>query len=48
MTESNSTFKPKNLNQATLNGAGAPGAAAAGELASAATGAQSNPFPAWS
>ena len=47
MTESNSSFKPK-PNQATQNGAGAPGAAAAGDLAPAATGAQSNPFPQWS
>ena len=44
MTESKSTFTPKNQpTQATPNGAGAPGAAAAnGELASAATGAQTN------
>jgi len=41
MTESNSTFVLNQL-KATPNGAGAPGAAAAnGELASAATGAQS-------
>jgi len=40
MTESNSTFISNQL-KATPNGAGAPGAAAAnGELASAATGAQ--------